>query len=138
QGWRKAIFHCALPCHIRTIRTCANQEEPTMLVSTAVQPHEIAIDSECVYTMAPGLGSHRLDREHLPPAPAGRRQSAWEDQCAAVVQARLPRLQRLARRILHSDDLADDAVQEALVSLWQEGRLPPNPEGWLVRAVVLR
>jgi RNA polymerase sigma-70 factor (ECF subfamily) len=109
-----------------------------MLVSTAVQPHEIAIDSECVYTMAPGLGSHRLDREHLPRAPAGRRQSAWEDQFAAVVQARLPRLQRLARRILHSDDLADDAVQEALVSLWQEGRLPPNPEGWLVRAVVLR
>jgi RNA polymerase sigma-70 factor (ECF subfamily) len=39
---------------------------------------------------------------------------------------------------LHSEDLADDAVQEALLSLWKEGRMPANPEGWLVRAVVLR
>jgi RNA polymerase sigma-70 factor (ECF subfamily) len=39
---------------------------------------------------------------------------------------------------LRSDDLADDAVQEALLSLWLEGRLPPNLDGWLVRAVVYR
>ncbi len=66
------------------------------------------------------------------------RRPTWEEDFAAVVGARLPRLQRLARRILHSDDLADDAVQEALLSLWKEGRLPPNPEGWLIRAVVHR
>jgi RNA polymerase sigma-70 factor (ECF subfamily) len=63
---------------------------------------------------------------------------AWEEQFAEVVHPRIPRLQRLARRILRSDDLADDAVQEALVSFWKEGRLPRNPEGWLLRAVVLR
>ena len=40
--------------------------------------------------------------------------------------------------VLHGEDLADDAVQEALLSLWREGRMPQNPEGWLVRAVVLR
>jgi RNA polymerase sigma-70 factor (ECF subfamily) len=64
--------------------------------------------------------------------------TSWEDQFAAVVHSRLARLQRLARRILHTEDLADDAVQEALFSLWKEGRMPPNPERWLVRAVVLR
>jgi RNA polymerase sigma-70 factor (ECF subfamily) len=47
-------------------------------------------------------------------------------------------LRRLARRILHGEGLADDAVQETLVSLWQKGQMPPNPEGWLIRAVVLR
>jgi RNA polymerase sigma-70 factor (ECF subfamily) len=44
----------------------------------------------------------------------------------------------LARRILRSDDLAKDAVQEALLTLWCEAELPPNPHAWLVRAVVHR
>src|SRR3954454_19720694 len=44
----------------------------------------------------------------------------------------------LARRILRSDDLARDAVQEALLSLWLEAEVPPNPRAWLVRAVVHR
>src|SRR3954447_26014098 len=44
----------------------------------------------------------------------------------------------LARRVLRSDDLARDAVQEALLSLWLEAEVPPNPRAWLVRAVVLR
>jgi RNA polymerase sigma-70 factor (ECF subfamily) len=67
-----------------------------------------------------------------------RHGTSWEDRFAEVVNARLPGLRRLARRILRSEDLADDAVQEALSSLWNEGRMPPNPEGWLVNAVVLR
>jgi RNA polymerase sigma-70 factor, ECF subfamily len=44
----------------------------------------------------------------------------------------------LARRILRSDDLARDAVQEAMLSLWLEAEVPPNPRAWLVRAVVNR
>ena len=60
------------------------------------------------------------------------------DQFAEIVGRRLARLQRLARKILRSDDLADDAVQEALLSLWREERTPPNLDGWLVRAVVNR
>ena len=62
----------------------------------------------------------------------------WCDQFAELVGPRLARLQRLARKILRSDDLADDAVQEALLSLWREERPPPNLDGWLVRAVVNR
>jgi RNA polymerase sigma-70 factor (ECF subfamily) len=109
-----------------------------MSVITAVPPPALISDSDYVYTTLPGACRTRPDREHRPRAPAGRRRSAWEDQFAEVVHTRLPRLQRLARRVLHSEDLADDAVQEALLSLWKEGRMPANPEGWLVRAVVLR
>jgi RNA polymerase sigma-70 factor (ECF subfamily) len=109
-----------------------------MSVITAAPPPVLISDSDYVYTTLPGACSTRPDRGHRPRAPAGRRASAWEDQFAKIVHARLPWLQRLARRILHGEDLADDAVQEALLSLWKEGRMPANPEGWLVRAVVLR
>jgi RNA polymerase sigma-70 factor (ECF subfamily) len=109
-----------------------------MSVITAAPPPSYISNSDYVYTPPPGGRSTRPDREHRPRAPAGGRRSAWEDQFAEVVHTRLPRLQRLARRVLHSEDLADDAVQEALLSLWKEGRMPANPEGWLVRAVVLR
>jgi RNA polymerase sigma-70 factor, ECF subfamily len=43
-----------------------------------------------------------------------------------------------ARRVLGDDDTCWDAVQEALVSLWRERQLPPNPRAWLVTAVVHR
>jgi RNA polymerase sigma-70 factor (ECF subfamily) len=55
-----------------------------------------------------------------------------------VVGPRVGRLQRLAQKILRSEELADDAVQEALLSLWREERPPQNLDGWLVRAVVNR
>jgi RNA polymerase sigma-70 factor (ECF subfamily) len=86
-----------------------------MSLITAVAPPAFLEDLDCVHATPP-----------------------WEDRFTEVVHTRLPRLQRLARRVLHSEDLADDAVQEALLSLWKEGRMPANPEGWLVRAVVLR
>jgi RNA polymerase sigma-70 factor (ECF subfamily) len=44
----------------------------------------------------------------------------------------------LARRILGDEVQAWDAVQEALIALWDEGEIPPNPRAWLARAVVLR
>jgi RNA polymerase sigma-70 factor, ECF subfamily len=68
---------------------------------------------------------------------SGRRVD-WDERFSEVVGPMLGRLHRLARRILRSDDLAEDAVQEAIVTLWQVGRLPPNPSAWLSRAVVNR
>jgi RNA polymerase sigma-70 factor (ECF subfamily) len=62
----------------------------------------------------------------------------WHLEFAETVAPLLDRLHRLARRILRSDDMAEDAVQEALTILWREGRMPPNPTGWLSRAVVHR
>lgn len=48
------------------------------------------------------------------------------------------RLLAVARRILGSDDLAWDAVQEAFTALWNETELPVDMRGWLVRTVVHR
>jgi RNA polymerase sigma-70 factor, ECF subfamily len=62
----------------------------------------------------------------------------WDENFSDAVAPLLVGLHRLARRILHSDDLAEDAVQEAILSLWKAGQLPPNPRAWLNRAVVNR
>jgi len=47
-------------------------------------------------------------------------------------------MQAAARRILGCDHLAADAVQETLLSLWQQPEAPVDLPGWLVRAVVHR
>jgi RNA polymerase sigma-70 factor (ECF subfamily) len=50
----------------------------------------------------------------------------------------LPDVLAVARRVLGSDDLAWDAVQEALIALWREPELPADLRGWLVRAALNR
>jgi RNA polymerase sigma-70 factor, ECF subfamily len=44
----------------------------------------------------------------------------------------------IARRILGDEDAAWDAVQEALVSLWLQDKVPTNLRSWLARAVAHR
>ena len=44
----------------------------------------------------------------------------------------------VARGLMHSDDLARDAVQEALFTLWSQDAHPADLRAWLVRAVVHR
>lgn len=50
----------------------------------------------------------------------------------------LDRLAAIARRVLGGEDLAWDAVQEALVSLWLESETPQDPGAWLTRTVIHR
>lgn len=50
----------------------------------------------------------------------------------------LQSLLALARRFLGCDHLAQDALQEALLSLSQQEEQPELPVGWLTRAVVFR
>jgi RNA polymerase sigma-70 factor (ECF subfamily) len=45
---------------------------------------------------------------------------------------------RLARRLLGSEDLAWDAVQESLLSLWQAPARPAETRPWLIRTVIHR
>jgi len=53
-----------------------------------------------------------------------------------VVSPHIVGLYRLARRVLGTDDLAWDAVQDVLVKLWESGMTPPDDRGyWLRRAV---
>jgi RNA polymerase sigma factor (sigma-70 family) len=50
----------------------------------------------------------------------------------------LPAARRLARRVLGADDLADDAVQEALIALLRAVAPPLDVRRWLHRAVLHR
>lgn len=61
-----------------------------------------------------------------------------DEDLSALVAPHLDRLTEVAERILGSGEQAEDAVQEALVTLWKTRVKPPNPRGWLVRTVVHR
>jgi len=66
--------------------------------------------------------------------------SSWDRDEAfrLLTEPHLDRMFSVSRRILGSDDLAWDAVQEGLTALWNEEREPVDPRGWLVKAVVHR
>jgi len=66
------------------------------------------------------------------------RPDAAEARFAGMTRPHLGRLVAVARRILGSEDLAWDAVQEGLTALWKESIVPDDPRGWLVRTVVFR
>ena len=72
-----------------------------------------------------------------PGPPASSANDAVETYTRTVVPL-MGRLVGVARRILGDDAQAWDAVQEALIRLWNAGAIPPNPRAWLTRAVVLR
>jgi RNA polymerase sigma-70 factor, ECF subfamily len=55
-----------------------------------------------------------------------------------TVRSHAGSLVAVARHVLGNDDQAWDAVQEALLSLWLKGEMPPNPRAWLIRTVVHR
>ena len=52
--------------------------------------------------------------------------------------ADLHAVRRVARRLMCCDHLAEDAVQEALLALWNEVPRPENVRAWLIRAVMFR
>jgi RNA polymerase sigma-70 factor (ECF subfamily) len=78
-----------------------------------------------------------LDPRPAPPPDQARFPSS-PARFADEIAEHLGSAHRIARGILGSEDLAGDAVQEALVALWRAGLLPAAPSGWLVRAVVHR
>jgi RNA polymerase sigma-70 factor, ECF subfamily len=57
---------------------------------------------------------------------------------AENIRPHVHRMVDTARRLLGSDDLAWDAVQETLISLWQQPDWPPNLRAWLLRTVTNR
>jgi RNA polymerase sigma-70 factor, ECF subfamily len=66
------------------------------------------------------------------------RRTLADDRFAKVTRPLIGHLAAVARRILGDEEMAWDAVQEALVTLWLEGEMPSNPHGWLVRTVIHR
>ncbi len=65
-------------------------------------------------------------------------QVASEMSFAKASGALFGELVALSRRILGDKELAYDAVQESLLSLWRGGSAPENVRGWLKAAVVQR
>lgn len=66
---------------------------------------------------------------------------AWgptPDEFRMMVEPLINSLVAVARRIAHCDHMANDAVQEALISLWREPTRPHSLRGWLVQAVTHR
>lgn len=81
-----------------------------------------------------GRSPGRMESE--PPGPPRPLDS--EEFYTRTVRPLLATMVTVARRILGDEGQAWDPVQEALISLWLEDEMPPNPRAWLVRAVVLR
>lgn len=57
---------------------------------------------------------------------------------AAAVRPHLPMLRRVAKRILLCPEQAEDAVQDALIVLWERADRPVELKGWLVKTVIHR
>ena len=71
-------------------------------------------------------------------AGVSRRYHPRADSFAGSVNPHLRQLLAKARRLLGCEDQAWDAVQETLLSLWQEEQQPPNLPAWLMRTVTHR
>lgn len=63
---------------------------------------------------------------------------AASPELEAAIRDHVTRVLAVARRILRSDELAEDAVQEAFVSLWRERPETDRQSAWLVRTVIHR
>jgi RNA polymerase sigma factor (sigma-70 family) len=61
-----------------------------------------------------------------------------QQEFARLVEPHLTGLVKAAKAILSCEHHAQDAVQEALLSLWCEPQPPPNLGAWLLRAVKYR
>ena len=60
--------------------------------------------------------------------PSGERAvPSFDERFAGIVRPVVGQLVHVAQRILGSEDLAWEAVQEALLSLWLQGSPPQNP-----------
>ncbi len=92
----------------------------------------------------PPIWNHEPNSLAMAPARAPRPPGAGgparppDGDLAAVVRPHFEPMSRASRRILRDDALADDAIQETLLSFWSRPERPENPRAWLLRAVTLR
>lgn len=98
-------------------------------MSLLLQERPLAVETGCV----------SRDGRCAPPIETRRFRDRDRDQeFSRTIPPLLGRLQAVARRIVGDDELAQDAVQEAILGLWLEPEMPAQPRAWLVRAVTYR
>lgn len=61
-----------------------------------------------------------------------------ESTIAGAVEPHVSMLRRVAQRILRCPEQADDAVQDAIIALWERAERPVELRGWLVKTVIHR
>ena len=64
------------------------------------------------------------------------RDCTCDESFRALLEPHLAALHAVARGIVPSHDLACDAVQETLLTLWMQAEAPADLRGWLVRTTV--
>jgi RNA polymerase sigma-70 factor (ECF subfamily) len=112
-----------------------------MSVLVNAPPRGIDGDShgDLAWVFQTGPGEHGLaEPVRLVSQPQGPDQRYSVESYTRAVRPLTGLMVTVARRILGDEVQAWDAVQEALIGLWNEGEIPPNPRAWLTRAVVLR
>lgn len=70
------------------------------------------------------------------PRESAPRDCTCDDAFRNLLEPHLPALHAIARGIVTSHDLACDAVQETLFTLWLQEEAPIDLRGWLVRTTV--
>jgi RNA polymerase sigma-70 factor (ECF subfamily) len=75
---------------------------------------------------------------HLPAPPAPVLPTDFSEDFSAWVKPHIPLLFRVALKRMRCRDLAWDAVQDSLVTLWKTGDKPAHTRPWLVQTVIHR
>jgi RNA polymerase sigma-70 factor (ECF subfamily) len=154
-----AAAHACLGCLAHHSPRAASRLVPTLLPIAAISLALDRTDDALFATCPPSIASPRGPPSVLRAGasrPGGiphelmegftmrtdivlERPPAWtEAQFTEAVRPHLPALLRSARHILGCEDLARDAVQEALFSLWRAGMPRSDLRGWLVKTVTHR
>jgi len=88
-------------------------------------------------SLAPGSAATVARQESHPPSTGASERDEGAPLGEALATHRR-QLSALAGRILGCPDHAEDAVQEALIALWQQDQAPAQTRAWLVRATLHR
>ena len=79
---------------------------------------------------------HLMERDQGVASDAQQRVEDKARQFADAIDPHMPRMLQAARRVLASDDLAWDAVQETLTRIWVRGWIPEEPGAALVHLTI--
>lgn len=88
--------------------------------------------------MAEAAGASQPHRGRPSPGPDESEREDRDRFVSELIRRLFGYLTTVALRVVHDEESARDAVQEASLSLWLEAELPANPQAWLVRAVTYR
>ncbi len=113
------------------LRSATHLRPSEPLASTSTEP--VARGHEYVELVSPAPSEVEKDPD------ASETGEAFDaETIQAAVAPNVSMLRQVALRILRCSEQADDAVQDAMIALWNRGERPAELRGWLVRTVIHR